>query len=149
MARQSWVQKQRPDGTFDLVARDELAAWTEKHYPKRKAATATLKFKRPERGRWIWRDGELIQLSAEVIPLRARGIQIVRDIEPFVNIAVDNKVIGGRRQKRDMMRAHGVVEAGDMPRLPQNNGPRYDAKKHQLSVVESLKKALHQHGLGD
>lgn len=77
----------------------------------------------------------------------SRSITVIRDIEPFVNIAVDGKVVGGRRQKREMMRAHGLVEAGDIK--AEKPKPTYDPKAHQRAVVHSLKRALHHHGLGD
>lgn len=145
---QSYVQKKRPDGTFDLVPREELSAWMAKHYPDRSTGKP-IKFKRVERGSWVWRDGKLIPKSAQIYQF-PRGPQIIKDIEPFRNIAVDrNQVIGGRRQKRDMMRAYNLIECGDMRKTPEHSGPQYDARKHQASVVSSLKQALHKHGLGD
>ena len=141
-----WVQKKRPDGEYELVPRDELNAWLAKHYPPKPGPSFIPK--RVERGRWILRNGELIRVTAEIVPFR-HGMQIIKDIEPFQNVAIDrNEIIGGRKQKRDMMRARGVVECGDMPALPKPVD-RYDPKKHQLSVVNSLKQALHKHGLGD
>ena len=99
------------------------------------------------RGSWVWRDGKLIPKSAQVIPFR--GLQVIKDIEPFRNVAVDrNEIIGGRRQKRDMMRARNLIEAGDI-RQDRPVPKPYDPKAHQRSVVNSLKQALHQHGLGD
>lgn len=39
---------------------------------------------------------------------------VMRDIQPFINVAIDGKEISSRSQKREMMRKHGLVEAGDM-----------------------------------
>lgn len=143
----SWILKQRPDGKYDLVPKDDLNAWLEKYQPKTKH-----KFAMPtkvERGSWVMRDGKLVKKSAEILQFKGRGLQVIRDIEPFQNVGIDrNEIVGGRAQKRDMMRARGIEECGDQIR-PARNAPHYDAKAHQQSVVQSLKRALHHHGLGD
>lgn len=102
------------------------------------------------RGYWEWtKRGHVKFTPADRAP-RARSIQVIKDIEPFQNVAVDrNQIIGGRRQKRDMMRAHNLVESGDLRSTPKDSGPRYDQKSHQRAVVQDLKRALHQHGYGD
>lgn len=112
MARQSWVQKQRPDGKWDLVPKDELGAWMNKHYPDRHSA---------------------------------RSIEVIKDIEPFQNIAVDGKVIGGRKQKRDMMRAYNLVEVGnEMPTMH----PRDIADSRRASPDKSIVESLKRHSQG-
>jgi hypothetical protein len=148
--RGSYVLKQLPNGDHELVPKDEVAAWVAAHYPQRATGTP-FHVKRVQRGSWVWRDGKLVAKSAQVIQFRPRSFQVIKDIEPFRNVAVDrNEIIGGRRQKRDMMKARNLVEAGDIPTkydaCPQ---PKYDAKAHRQSVVNSLKHALHKHGLGD
>ena len=40
------------------------------------------------------------------------GVQVIKDIEPYRNV-IDKGVIGGRRQHRDFLRAHGCVEVGN------------------------------------
>ena len=143
----SWVLKQRPSGEFDLVPKDELNAWLEKYQPKSKRKFAMPK--KVERGSWVIDrvTGKLVRKSGQVIQF-GRGLQIVKDIEPFRNVAIDrNEIIGGRKQKRDMMRARNVIECGDV-KASDFKKP-YDPKKHQLSVVESLKKTFHQYGMGD
>ena len=143
----SWVQKKRPDGTFDLVSRETLSAWMEQHYPDKYKGKPFV-FKRVQRGSWILRDGKLIPKSAQILQFRQRGPQIIKDIEPFRNVAIDhNEIIGGRKQKRDMMRARGVVECGDVKSSDFRKS--YDPKQHQASVVDSLRKAFHEHGHGD
>lgn len=78
----------------------------------------------------------------------ARRLHIISDIEPFRNIAIDrDQIIGGRRQKREMMRETGLIEAGDIKQ--GDIKPAYDERAHKASVVHSLKQALHQHGMGD
>ena len=101
-----------------------------------------------KRGYWYWgRDGHL-KFKASEQAASIKSLQIIKDIEPFRNVAIDGRqIIGGRRQKRDMMRAHGIEEAGDIN--PKSAAPHYDAKAHQRSVVNDIKRAMHQHGLGD
>lgn len=41
-----------------------------------------------------------------------RGLYVVPDIKPYVS-PIDGSVVGGRRQHRDHMRAHGVIEVGN------------------------------------
>lgn len=44
------------------------------------------------------------------------GLTIIKDIEPYQSV-IDKSVIGGRKQHRDHLRAHGCVEVGnDMQR---------------------------------
>lgn len=135
----AWVQKRRPDGTFDLVPRAELSAWMEHHYPD-KCRKGSVKFKMVERGRWRWIKSKLIRIDGEG-PKRARGLQIIKDIEPFQNVAIDGKVVGGRKQRRDMMRAHGLVEVGnEKPREHPRDTAAKRFDRPMRDIVDSLKK---------
>ena len=66
--------------------------------------------------------------------------QIMKDISPFRNIAVDDKEISSRSQKREMMKRHGLAEVGTEFHKTQRQGKR---KTH---VKESIKKAMQQLG---
>lgn len=63
--------------------------------------------------------------------------QVMRDIVPFRNVAVDGKEISSRSQKREMMKEHGLVEVG-------NEAPRVKRRvvKPKLSVRDSIKRSL-------
>ena len=141
MARQSWVLKQRPDGKCDLVPRDELSAWLEKYQPKKK-----LHVKRRltvERGSWVVRDGKLVPKHlAPPRMYRGAGLQVIKDIEPFQNIAVDGKVIGGRRQRRDMIRAHNLIEVGNEPPVNRKQLPEWSTRE----FANDIKQAYRDHG---
>lgn len=93
-----------------------------------------------ERGYWEWHRGHVRFVSAEKAERKASGLQIVKDIEPFVNVAIDGAVIGGRRQKRDMMRAHNLIEVGNEKPMPH---PRdiADQRRNRAdpAIVERLK----------
>lgn len=65
---------------------------------------------------------------------------VMRDIQPFLNVAVDGKEISSRSQKRDMMRQHGLVEAGDM------KPPRGRKIIKPKGIRASLKRSLQQLG---
>lgn len=41
-----------------------------------------------------------------------RGLHVIPDIEPYLS-PIDGKVVSGRRQHRDHMRAHDVIEVGN------------------------------------
>lgn len=88
---------------------------------------------------WVYRDGKLIPKHlAPPHPLRG-GMQIIRDIEPYKNMAVDGGVIGGRRQHRDMLRAHRLVEVGDQaPRTPMAR----PADKVDMGLAQTIKRAM-------
>ena len=105
----------------EVVTKDELA--------KRQAAVRTSAPKRPdflpeapERGHWIY-DRALgrVVTAAEYYDRnpcvgRGDGLQIIPDIEP-VTVPGTRHVLGGRKQRRDYLRAHGLEHIGD-DRLP-------------------------------
>lgn len=52
------------------------------------------------------------------------GLQVVKDIEPYRSV-ITREVIGGRKQHRDHLRAHGCIEVGNekmKPRQPEYVG---------------------------
>lgn len=61
---------------------------------------------------FVYRDGKVVE-KTEAGPNRGAGLQIVGDIEPFVSVAGPKlEYIGGRKQRRDHMRAHELIEVG-------------------------------------
>lgn len=142
MPRETYVLKKKPDGSFDLVPREQVPAWTEKYWPKRGKHKAFMP-KKVQRGAWVWRDGKLVE--RHLAPSRqgsGHGLQVIKDIEPFQNIAIDNGYIGGRKQRRDMMKAHGLIEIGNEKPRPS---PREIAneRRHRPDpqIVAELKRA--------
>lgn len=66
---------------------------------------------------------------------------VMRDITPFVNVAVDGREISSRSQKREMMKKHGLMEAGDMkPKLKRR------VMQPKETVRASMKRSLQQLG---
>lgn len=82
---------------------------------------------------------EFVPKHLYVRPAKHGGMQIIKDMEPYQNISVDGKVVGGRRQHRDMLRAHGLIEVGDQAptRLPPEAPNRVD-----LGLVQDIKRAM-------
>lgn len=73
---------------------------------------------------YVW-DREKMDLvpAEEYYAKKQRGVKrstavaapmVMRDIKPFMNVAIDGKEISSRSQKREMMKRHSLVEAGDM-----------------------------------
>jgi hypothetical protein len=139
--KQSFILKRDLAGNYQLVDRAELSEWLAKNQPDRKKS-APFEFKKVERGTWVWRDGQLVRKSGQVLQFKGRGLQVIPDIAPFRNVAVDDKVVGGRAQKRDMMKRYNLAEMGSEKPRPVE---RYDARKHQASMVESLKHSIYKH----
>lgn len=71
---------------------------------------------RTERGRWVYDKAARDFVPAAEYYAREHasksGLQIVSDIKPYKSV-VTGEVIGGRRQHRDHLRAHGVIEVGN------------------------------------
>ncbi|CAB4187841.1 hypothetical protein UFOVP1169_14 [uncultured Caudovirales phage] len=138
MPRETYVLKRLPSGEHELVTRAELSAWINKHYPDKMKCTIPRKF---TRGSWIWDGEKLVEKSQYRNTRNQSKLQIIKDIEPFQNIAVDNGVIGGRKQRRDMMRAYGLTEVGNEKPMehPRDIADR-KRDRPDRSIVESLKR---------
>jgi hypothetical protein len=65
---------------------------------------------------------------------------VMGDIKPFLNVAIDGREISSRSHKREMMRQHSLVEAGDMK-------PQATRKLHKPKGIRaSMKRSLQQLG---
>ncbi len=87
---------------------------------------------------YVYRDGQLIPKHLAAPLGRVSGLQVIKDIEPYQAIAVDGRVIGGRRQHREMLRAHGLVEVGN--EAPRQRTAPPDRVDRQLG--ETIKRAM-------
>jgi len=147
MARQSFKLLKDAKGRNHLVLKDRAEAWLKKHGPKQtkpsKRATHLPQF--PERGSWVWDGEKLVERHLYRGRTKEARLQVIKDIEPFLNVAIDGKPITGRRQKRDMMRAHGLTEVGN-----EYGGLRKDAPEtyaQRRDRAEDIKHAFRQHGV--
>lgn len=93
-------------------------------------------------GRWVLKDQYQRQLDRAIEADRLRSDlpspQIMRDIEPFVNVAVDGAEISSRSHKREMMKRHSLVEVGNDNRTPKRR------KRSRRPVADDIKKAIQQ-----
>lgn len=140
MARESFVLKQRPNGAYELIPREKLSAWIEENYPSKRFKA---KQKRVERGAWVVRDGKLVPKHLAPALKRKSGFQIIPDSQPFLNIAVDGGYIGGRRQRRDMIRAHNLIEVGNEPPVNRKTEQPWSTQE----FANDIKHAFRQHGV--
>lgn len=97
-----------------------------------------------ERGYWEWRGKKCVFVPSQPPAKRsADGLQIIKDIEPFQNVAIDSGVIGSRRQRKDMMRAYGLEEVGNQRPADKTPLDRYIEDRQRRpdpKIVELLKK---------
>lgn len=132
-------------GKTHFVEKDKADAWLAKHAPKPNSVKKADLPTKVERGSWVW-DGEKVIPRSECRGRqKVNGIQVIKDIEPFQNVAVDGKMIGGRRQKRDMMRAHNLVEVGNEYGGLKREAP--ETYRQQADRVGDIKQAFRQHGV--
>lgn len=58
-------------------------------------------------------NGELIEVTADYVQEpRANGVLVMGDIQPYRSM-VDGRIIEGRRQHREHLRAHRLIEVGN------------------------------------
>jgi hypothetical protein len=97
------------------------------------------------RGRWVFdRAAQQLVPAAEFYARKYEGVatsdlaspMVIGDVQPYRSV-ITGEVIGGRRQHRDHLKAHGCVELGnDMPK------PRKPAEPSRAEIAASLKRAM-------
>ncbi len=100
---------------------------------KRAAAAALKRCRKAIRGRFYWNGRDWVPYADRNRAGRGHGLQLVRDVDPYRSV-ITGETIGGRRQHRDHLRAHGCVEIGnDMPQRRESGidreGIRQDLKR--------------------
>ena len=89
---------------------------------------------------WVW-DREKLELVpkgefyARYYADSATGPQVIRDVEPYLSV-IDKSVIGGRRQHRDHLRAHGCIEVGNEFKAPQR------VEMSRAERIQDIKRSL-------
>ena len=98
----------------------------------------------PDTGRLVPKEQyrRRIRNAVELAKLRSDlpSPEVMRDIQPFVNVAVDGTEITSRSQKREMMKRHNLQEVGKEFRKTK----RQDKRK--TPVAESLRKTYQKLG---
>lgn len=89
---------------------------------------------------YVWRNGELVpkHLAPPLHAPKSR-MQVIKDIEPYRAIGVDNRIVGGRRQHREMLRSHGLVEIGS-----ESQTQRAPENRVDHGLIQDLKRAMNK-----
>lgn len=88
---------------------------------------------------YVYRDGKLILKNGDEPRRRSKpGIQIIQDIQPYKDLAVDGRIVGGRRQHRELLRANGLVELGNEPHRPRQEPPN----RVDRGLINDIKRAM-------
>lgn len=69
---------------------------------------------KPKRGRFIWdaQKQEFIPIEEYVAPPPVDAPMVMGDIPPYKSM-VDGSMIGGRKQHREHLKQHGLIEVGN------------------------------------
>ena len=92
-----------------------------------------------ERGSWILKGDQAIP-KAEYYAQQAEakpGVQVMADIKPYKSVT--GEIIGGRKQHRDFLRAHGLVEVGNEKMAPPKRKELSDARHDVKAAMEMVR----------
>ncbi len=64
------------------------------------------------RRRYLFRDGQWTEITKDYSGGESSAPTVITDIEPYQSM-VTGEMIGGRRQHREHLRQHGLVEIGN------------------------------------
>lgn len=97
------------------------------------------------RQRYLWRNDQWVE--AEKVKAKAsksqNGPMVVSDISPYKSI-ITGEPIGGRRQHRDHLRAHGCIEIGN--EQPGKQRPA-DAPPVRQDLEQAVRPFIQRHGV--
>lgn len=98
------------------------------------------------RRRYVWYQGDWIEVDRYAPPPRPAGPMVIRDIEPFRSVATaDRAVIGGRRQLREYCALHGLEQVGN-ERLPPRPAPQLPPVREALRMAHEMHRTTKQPG---
>lgn len=93
---------------------------------------------------YVYREGLGVIPAHEAPPLElatARNFGVIGDIKPYLSLATGEHV-GGRRQHRDMLRAHGLVEVGNEKNYRGTGKPEFRSD----GLKQDIKRAMQERG---
>jgi hypothetical protein len=103
------------------------------------------------RGRWVWDTAaqRLIPMEEYVPPLQAKNASIIADrIHEGVISPIDGTDIGSRRKRREHMKQHDLVDAGDVPssyiERKAKERERNDDRSRRLAMQAAARKLYSQ-----
>lgn len=126
----------------ELWTRAELDAHRY-HEAQKVRSTAVKAYVKPQRGRFVMRNGQLVEWTPAPAAPRSAGPQIVRDMEPYQAVGLPGApwIKGGRREHREMLRRHNKIEVGNefngakVERREPVTVPGYSAKQHLADLI--------------
>ena len=71
--------------------------------------------------RWIYINGEAIEVTADYVPEPRADHHVMPDIKPYRSMA-DGSIVGSRSTHREMLKRNGCIEIGDQ--LPKEIKPK-------------------------
>lgn len=95
------------------------------------------------RKRFVQIDGELVEVTRDYVQVRnaESAHNIIGDIDPYQSM-VTGETIGGRRQHREHLRQHGMVEIGN-----EHDKLKQFESKPSVNWREALKEDLGRRGM--
>jgi len=78
---------------------------------------------------------ELIPAEEYISPVEVNAPMIMPDIQPYKSMAT-GEMIGGRRQHREHLKQHGLVEVGNERPKPVKRGPDPTIKRDIIEAVQ-------------
>lgn len=92
------------------------------------------------RKRYVQIDGELVEVSREWKP-EPKAAYVIPDIQPYQSMATGETIMG-RRQHREHLKAHGLVEVGNETDKLKPFGPRAE-----INWKDAVRETLAQKGM--
>lgn len=92
------------------------------------------------RKRYVQIDGELVEVSQEWKP-EPKASYVIPDIQPYQSMATGETIMG-RRQHREHLKQHGLVEIGNETDKLKPYGPRPNVDWKQAVVETMARKGL-------
>ena len=90
------------------------------------------------RHRWVYINGEAREVVEDyVAEPRTSGPMVMPDIKPYQSV-VTGEEVGGRRQHREHLRAHDLVEVGNDPIRPKKMP---DVPGRREAIIRASRKA--------
>ena len=92
------------------------------------------------RRRYIYRNGEAIEVGLDYTPEPRSEFHVMRDIKPYRSMA-DGTIVGSRSTHREMLRRNNMVEVGNDSSLFRPPKPLQSPP----GLKEELIRAAHKH----
>lgn len=126
----------------ELWTRAELDAHRAHEAQKKRSTAVPAVVRKVERGRWVLRDGNWVDvLSAPPLPKPPGGPQVVRDWEPYKGVGLPGQpVVQSRAHHRELLRRHGKIEVGNEFKNTHDTGPKPKLGPAAADVADAFRR---------